>query len=338
MKRALVDVTNFDRSIDRSIDKSIGKPGRRRFLRGVAGSGLAILSSGATLAAVEREESAEAVSISHRRIPASGESIPAIGMGTWLTFDVADVRELREQRADVVRAFFDLGGRMIDSSPMYGQAEEVIGDCLNRTGEHRSVFAASKIWTPIGAMGPGQLANSEHLWGVPRMDLMFVHNLLAWEKHLPRLQEWKREGRIRYVGVTTSHGRRHEELESVMRSQDIDFVQLTYNIDQIQAAERLLPLAADRGIAVVVNRPFQRGHLFVKYANRGLPPVAAELGCENWAQYLLLYVVSHPAVTCAIPATRRVDHMIENMRTLRLPPPSEEQRREMRAALEHDTG
>lgn len=310
-------------------------PERRRFCRQLvgAGAGLAGLAPGASVAAITPEQQAGALPSTHRRIPSTGESVPVIGMGTWLTFDVGDAPGIRRQRADVLQTFFDLGGSMIDSSPMYGQSESVIGFCLNRIAAHDRVFAASKIWTPIGAMGPGQLHNSERLWGVSRMDLMFVHNLLALPKHLPRLQDWKREGRIRYVGVSTSHGRRHQELESVMRSEAIDFVQLTYNIDQIQAADRLLPLALDRGIAVVVNRPFQRGHLFEKYAHRPLPPIAAEVGCENWAQYLLLYVVSHPAVTCVIPATRRVDHMVENMRTLRLPPVSAELRDAMRDAV-----
>ena len=202
--------------------------------------------------------------------------MPAIGMGTWITFDVGSVPTIRRQRADVLQTFFDFGGRMIDSSPMYGYAEEVIGTCLRRTVDHAPPFTASKIWTPVGAMGPGQLRNSEELWGVRQMDLMSVHNLVAWKKHLPRLRDWKDEGRIRYFGITTSHGRRHDEVEAIMQTEEIDFVQLTYNIDQIWAEEKLLPLAVDRGIAVVINRPFQRGNLFDKYGHTNLPPIAAE--------------------------------------------------------------
>jgi len=253
-------------------------------------------------------------------------------MGSWITFDVPPVAATRDRRADVLERFFQLGGGMVDSSPMYGYAEEVLGYSLNRVNAS-GLFAASKIWTPLGAMAAQQLSDTESLWGIKSMDLMYVHNLLNWKSHLPKLRRWKDEGRVRYIGVTTSHGRRHDELANVLRSEPLDFVQLTYNVDDTVAQERLLPLAQERGIAVVVNRPFQRGALFQRYANKPLPSIARELGCENWAQAFLLFVVSHPAVTCAIPATSRVDHMQENMGTLRLALPDSSARRALHDQL-----
>lgn len=273
--------------------------------------------------------------LTRKQIPGTSDTLPCIGMGTWLTFDVPASGSIRDDRANVMDAFFQLGGGMIDSSPMYGHAEDVIGYCLSKIEQQKkdNLFSASKIWTPIGRMGKSQMSSTESLWGVKPIDLMQVHNLVAWKKHLPNLRRWKDEGRIRYVGVTTSHGRRHKEMESLLKSEPVDFLQLTYNIEQIQAADRLLPLAQDLGIAVVINRPFERGKLFSLYARRALPGIAVELGCKNWAQFLLLYIVSHPAVTCAIPATTRVDHMQENMGTMLLPLPDQATRLKMRQAV-----
>lgn len=254
-------------------------------------------------------------------------------MGTWITFDVPRGAPIRDQRTEVLQTFFDLGGEMIDSSPMYGQAEHMIGYALKRTRGTENLFSASKIWTPTAFDGRVQMDNTESLWGVEPIDLMYVHNLLSWKKHLPQLREWKKEGRIRYTGLTTSHGRRHNELEALLKSEAFDFVQLTLNIDNTRAEERLIPTAADQGIAVVVNRPFARGSLFRKYASRPLPGIARELGCEYWSQFLLLYIVSHPAVTCAIPATSQVAHMKENMATLKLELPDESTRVKMRSAV-----
>jgi diketogulonate reductase-like aldo/keto reductase len=213
----------------------------------------------------------------------------------------------------VLAAFFELGAGMIDSSPMYGSSEAVIGYGLGRLPGTAGLFSATKVWTPFSAHGERQMDDSRRLWGIDRFDLMQVHNLLNWEGHLPGLLADKAAGRIRYVGVTTSHGRRHDEMQAVMRKQPIDFVQLSYNILDREAEERLLPLAADRGLAVIVNRPFRTKELFELFGRHPLPDFATEIDCASWAQFFLKFVVSHPAVTCAIPATSRVDHLRENM-------------------------
>jgi len=189
----------------------------------------------------------------------------------------------------------------------------VIGYCLKRLSNAQPLFAATKVWTPFQWLGVQQMEASEALWGTDRFDLMQVHNLLDWEAHLETLLEWKAQGRVRYIGMTTSHGRRHDDLEKIMATQPIDFVQFTYNVLDREAETRLLPLAAERGLAVIVNRPFRRGALFDLFDHRPLPDWAGDIDCTNWAQVFLKFTVSHPAVTCAIPATSRVDHMLENM-------------------------
>ena len=248
-----------------------------------------------------------------RPIPATGEALPVIGMGSWKTFDVGGDTALRDARLEVLRAFFEAGGGMIDSSPMYGSSEEVIGYCLGRMGKAPGQFTATKVWTVLKALGIRQMEASERLWAPEGFDLMQVHNLLDWEAHLETLADWKARGRVRYVGITTSHGRRHPDMVSIMSRQPIDFVQFTYNVLDRRAERVLLPLASERGLAVIVNRPFQRGRLFDRFQRHPLPGWAAEFDCANWAQFFLKFAVSHPAVTCAIPATSRVDHMRENM-------------------------
>jgi diketogulonate reductase-like aldo/keto reductase len=271
-----------------------------------------------------------------RPIPATGERLPVIGMGTWVTFDVGKDAARRASRVAVLRAFFEGGGAVVDSSPMYGSSEAVIGWCLGRIAktDRRSLFSASKVWTPSGWLGAGQMRHSAELWGLPRFDLMQVHNLVGWRKHLPVLAEMKAEGRVRYVGLTTSHGRRHGELAALMAAQPLDFVQFTYNIADRAAEARLLPLAAERGLAVIVNRPFQHGALIDRVQRHKLPGWAGEFDAANWAQFLLKFIVSHPAVTCAIPATRRVDHMRENIGALSGRLPDAALRRRMVAYVE----
>ena len=309
--------------------RSLGALSRRAFLGVLAAAGAAGVarpSPAPSLAPSLAPSPADAAPAPLRRaIPASGESVPAIGMGTWITFDVGADTALRDQRAEVLKTFFAMGGAVVDSSPMYGSSEAVVGYGLKRLAAAGTpaapVFAATKVWTPFTALGDGQMRNSRRLWGVRGFDLMQIHNMLNWEGHLPRLRDDKAAGRIRYVGVTTSHGRRHDVMARVMASEPIDAVQFTYNIVDREAEARLLPLAADRGLAVVINRPFRRKHLFHLFAHHPLPAWAAEIDCANWAQFFLKFVVSHPAVTCAIPATSRVEHMRENMGALsgRLP-------------------
>jgi len=214
--------------------------------------------------------------------------------------------------AEVMRAFFAAGGRLIDSSPMYGSSQAVIGEGLARLGAV-PLFAADKVWTGSGSRGAEQAEASRRLWGVARFDLLQVHNLLAVEQHLPMLQQMKAACRVRHVGITTSEGRRHADFEALMARERLDFVQLSYNPLDRQAEQRLLPLARERGIAVIANRPFREGALLRGLERHRLPPWAIELGCDGWAQFALKFIVSHPAVTCAIPATSSVAHVRQNM-------------------------
>ena len=298
------------------------KLSRRRFLQSLAAA-TTVLYSGSP------GSSASPARLS-RVIPSSNEHIPAVGMGSWLVFAIdPDNEDELSTRGAVIRKFLELGGGMIDSSPMYGVAQDVIGRSLKRIGDHHGLFSATKVWTHGNRQGLLQMEDSRLLWGLPRLDLMQVHNLMDWQTHLPNLYEMKNEGEIRYVGVTTSHGRRHEDLIDVMRSQPLDFVQFTYNLLDREAEDYLLPLAADRGIAVIINRPFQRGRLFDRFQRHRLPAWAAEIDCENWAQFFLKFIISHPAVTCAIPATSRVDHLQQNMGAAQGPFPDQAMRRKM---------
>lgn len=246
-----------------------------------------------------------------RAIASSGEQIPLVGLGSWITFNVGNDRAAREQCMEVMRHFFEAGGRLIDSSPMYGSSQGVIGEGLQKLNAQPKVFSAEKVWT--SSDGAAQIEQSRQLWRVPRFDLLQVHNLLAWEKQLPLLQAMKSDGKLRYVGITTSEGRRHREVEQIMRSHRIDFVQLSYNLLDREVEEVLLPLARERGIAVLVNRPFREGALLRQLQRHPLPGWAREIGCTSWAQAALKFIVSHPAVTCAIPATSKVSHVRENM-------------------------
>jgi len=298
---------------------------RRRFLRYCAGFGLGLTLGPAKLLA-------DSGKLQRRSIPKSGELLPAIGMGSWLTFAVAGDAQATAQRVEVLRAFLDAGGHLIDSSPMYGSSEQVIGECLRKLDAYKRIFAATKVWTVGWQSGVRQMRRSRLLWGVERFDLMQIHNMLDWRTHLETLKSWKHEGRIRYIGITTSHGRRHAELEQALSAEDaFDFVQLTYNIEDRSVEQRLLPLARERRLAVIVNRPFQGGDLFGRVAGRPLPDWANELQCRNWAQFFLKFIISHPAVTCAIPATSRVEHMRENMGALRGPVPDNALRGKMLA-------
>ena len=263
-----------------------------------------------------------------RAIPATGERVPAIGMGSWITFNVGADKRLRDRRVAVLETFFENGGSLIDSSPMYGTSEQVIGYCLERIANAQSLFSATKVWNLLKVLGAGQMADSRRYWGVDRFDLMQIHNMLSWKGHLETLLDDKGRGRIRYIGMTTSHGRRHDALAKAMVEQPLDFVQFTYNILDRDAERRLLPLAAEKGLGVIVNRPFRRKALFRVVGGHPLPEWARDFDCANWAQFFLKFVISHPAVTCAIPATTRADHMRENMGALvgRLPDPKMRER------------
>ena len=263
------------------------------------------------VAAVAMAQTAAAARPVVKAIPSSGEELPVVGLGSWITFNVGNDPTARANCAEVMRNFFAMGGRLIDSSPMYGSSQGVIGEGLRKLGMPRGLFSAEKVWTSSG--GAAQIEASRRLWQVPRFDLLQVHNLLAWQEQLPLLLSMKAAGQLRYVGITTSEGRRHREIEQVMRSHRIDFVQLTYNPLDREAEQRLLPLARERGIAVLANRPFREGALLRELQRQPLPAWAREIDCVSWAQLVLKFIVSHPAVTCAIPATSNVAHVRENM-------------------------
>ena len=262
-----------------------------------------------------------------RPIPSSGELLPVVGLGSWITFNVGDDPAARAACTEVVRAFFDSGGRLIDSSPMYGSAQAVIGHALAQLKHPKPLFAADKVWIGSGARGPAQIEASRALWGVPRFDLLQVHNLLTWEEHLRTLQALKAAGRLRYLGITTSEGRRHGELVKIMETQPLDFVQVSYNVLDREVENRILPLARERKIGIIVNRPFRQGDLTQALAGKPLPGWAREIGCTTWAQALLKFIVAEPGVSCAIPATSNPAHARENMLAARGPLPDAALRR-----------
>jgi len=278
---------------------------RRHTLRTLAAAGAHALIRPSLAAAAPR-------AMLTRPIPSTGEALPVVGLGSWITFNVGGDPIARDACADVMRNFVDAGGRMIDSSPMYGSSQEVIGYGLRKAALTARIFAADKVWTS-SARGREQIDQSRRNWQVSRFDLVQVHNLLNWQEHLPVLFAMKAAGQLRYVGITTSEGRRHREVEQLMRGHPLDFVQVTYNPVDREADERILPLARDRGIGVIVNRPFREGALIRALARQAVPPWAAEVDCTSWAELVLKFIVSHPAVTCAIPATTSVAHVRENM-------------------------
>jgi len=253
------------------------------------------------------------IEIIKKIIPSSGEAIPVVGMGSSRTFDHLNEPAMHGQLLEVLEIFFKMGGSLIDSSPMYGSAEALLGKLLAQLKNKPKVFAASKVWTYGKEAGIKAVATTEQRMGTKQMDLMQVHNLRDWKIHLQTLHEMKQRGQIRYVGITTSSERQYEEFEQVMSTGKLDFIQLNYSLGERKAEQRLLPLAMDKGIAVIVNRPFQRGQLFGKVKGQNLPQFVTEFGCYSWAQYFLKYIVSHPAVTAVIPATTKTGHMIDNM-------------------------
>jgi diketogulonate reductase-like aldo/keto reductase len=268
-----------------------------------------------------------------RTIPSSGERLPAVGLGTWLTFHVpiTDSAAMARRKA-VLDRFFAGGGALIDSSPMYDQAEAVLGELLPRP--ERRLFSATKVWTPLGPYGPTQMRRSLALWKLPRVDLMQVHNLLSWRAHLKTLREWKAQGLVRHIGVTTSHGRAHDDMRTILDSErGLDFMQVTYSPAD-RSAEPLFQRAAAKGVSVIINRPFDGGALLDRLARVPLPTVAAELGCAAWATLVLKWELAHPAVTVAIPATTDPEHVAQNLAALRGPLPDARQREAIWRALE----
>jgi diketogulonate reductase-like aldo/keto reductase len=288
-------------------------------------------AAGALIGAAGRAEGIEAMRT--RPIPESGERLPAIGMGTWQTFDVGDGTAERRPLLEVLRIFVDVGGRVIDSSPMYGRSEAVTGDLLARLRSNREAFVATKVWTRGREAGIRQMRESFEKLRVQRMDLMQVHNLVDWATQLATLRSWKDQDRIRYIGVTHYQLGAFDELERIITEGLIDFVQLPYSLGTRAAEERVLPAAADNGVAVLVMRPFEGGSLFRRVRDRQLPSWAAEFDCESWAQYFLKFILAHPAVTCPLPATSNPEHMQDNVRAGFGALPDAETRKRMVAEL-----
>lgn len=250
----------------------------------------------------------------HRMIPATGAPLPVVGCGTWRTFDVGPTPAERAPLEEVLKILFAAGGSVIDTSPMYGPAEAVVGDLLAAMQARELAFIATKVWIQGHEAGVEQMRRSMQLLRVERLDLMQVHNLVDWRTQLATLRAWKRDGRIRYLGITHYTSSAYSELEAVIRTERVDFVQLNYALNDRAAEERLLPLAMDRGVAVIVNQPFGGGGLIQSLQDRPVPSWASEIQCQTWAQILLKYVLSHPAVTCVIPGTGRPEHMRDNVR------------------------
>jgi len=276
---------------------------RRELLRLALGAG-ALAMSGAAVAATAPLR---------QPVPRTGELLPVIGLGTWQTFNVGRASSDRAPLREVLREFVQLGGKVVDSSPMYGQSERVVGDLAAELGVQKQLFLATKVWTSGREAGIRQMEESFRLLRTQRIDLMQVHNLVDWRTHLVTLKRWKEQGKVRYIGVTHYTESAYAELAPVLKAEELDFVQLNYSIAEREAERVLLPLAAERRIAVLVNRPFAEGALFRKVRGKSLPPWAAEIGCASWAQFFLKFIISHPAVTCAIPATSKVQHLVDNL-------------------------
>ncbi|WP_374691487.1 aldo/keto reductase [Accumulibacter sp.] len=293
--------------------------GRRMALKIIAATGLA-LAGGAPPTAADGN-------VLRRRIPASGERIAAIGLGTYETFDVADAALPALQQ--VLARFVALGGQVVDSSPMYGRAESVLGHLAATLGTRDRLFLATKVWTSGAAEGIRQMETSFIRLRTRQLDLMQVHNLVDWQVHLATMRDWQREGRIRYLGVTHYHASAHRQVETVLRSARPDFVQINYSMAERDAESRLLPLAQDLGIAVVINRPFAQGALFTRVRGRPLPAWTAEFDCTSWAQFFLKFILAQPTVTCVIPATNKVQHLEDNLAAARGRLPDGRQRTRM---------
>jgi len=296
----------------------------------------ALIGGGAAVAAsmvLPRVVGAQPSGVATRRIPATGEAVPAVGLGSWITFNVGNDPVLRDECAAVMEAFFSAGGRVIDSSPMYGSSQAVIGHGLEKLGRPDNLLAADKVWTSSPSDGPADIRQSLENWAIPAFDLLQVHNLVGWQAHLPLLFEMKAAGDLRYVGITTSEGRRHDTFVEIMRRYPLDFVQVTYNVLDREVESRILPLAQDRGIGVIVNRPFRQGALTERLATEPMPEWASEIAASSWAQYILKFILSHPAVTVAIPATTRPDHAVENVAAALGPLPDDSLREKMAAYI-----
>ncbi|WP_291986851.1 aldo/keto reductase [Candidatus Accumulibacter sp. ACC007] len=296
--------------------------GRRALLKAIAASGAAV--AGSVLGAPSGTPEG---GLLRRRIPSSGELIAAVGLGTYQTFDVADSASTALE--PVLARFVALGGQLVDSSPMYGRSESVLGELAAKLGVRDRLFLATKVWTSGRGEGIRQMEASLSRLRTQQLDLMQVHNLLDWQAQLPTLREWKEQGRIRYLGVTHYHEGAYREVEALLRAENPDFVQINYSMAERDAEERVLPLAQDLGIAVIINRPFAKASLFPRVRGKPLPEWAAEFDCASWAQFFLKFILAQPAVSCVIPATSKVKHLEDNLGAARGRLPDARQRARM---------
>jgi diketogulonate reductase-like aldo/keto reductase len=248
-----------------------------------------------------------------RPIPKTSEQLPVVGIGTWQTFDIGNTRPELDQRKEVLDILFAAGGRVIDSSPMYGRAEAVVGTLLTEMNARAKAFTATKVWTTGEAAGIAQMQSSAAKMASPVIDLMQIHNLVDWRTHLRTLRAWKEQGRIRYIGLTHYTTSSLDELARIIKAEPIDFVQFAYSINRREAETRLLPVTAERGVGVIINQPFDSGSLFSKVKGKPVPEWASDFDCTSWAQFFLKFLISHPAVTCVIPGTARPDHARDNI-------------------------
>jgi len=292
---------------------------RRDFVTAALGAGAYMITG----------ESAMANSIIQKPIPKTGEFLPVIGLGTWQTFDVGAAQSARDPLKEVLREFVRLGGSVIDSSPMYGKSESVTGDLAAELGLQKQLFLATKVWTSGRDAGIRQMDESFRRLRTQRIDLMQVHNLVDYRTHLSTLRRWKEQGKVRYIGVTHYTASAYDELARLLAAEDLDFVQLNYSITEREAERRLLSLAAEKRLAVLANRPLAAGELFRRVRGKSLPAWSKEIGCASWAQFFLKFAVSHPAVTCAIPATGKVEHLVDNMQATLEPLPDAKARERM---------
>src|SRR6266513_1270273 len=292
------------------------------------------LKLAAALTLGESMPAARAAERLQRPIPKTGETIPAVGLGTWQVFDVASDAKEKAQAEETLKVFVELGGRVIDSSPMYGSSESVTGELAATLGVGAKLFVATKVWTSGRQAGIRQMEDSMRKLRVERLDLMQVHNLVDAPTHLATLREWKSAGRVRYLGVTHYHAGAHADLEKIIRPGDIDFVQVNYSLAEPEADQRLLAAAAESRTAVIVNRPFAEGAMFRRVRGEPLPAWAREIGCASWAQFFLKWILGHPFVTCAIPGTRNPKHVADNLGAASGPLPDEAMRRRMSVYFE----
>jgi diketogulonate reductase-like aldo/keto reductase len=304
------------------------KMSRRRATRVIAQSAAGLLLARVASGA-ETTEKKTKLSLLQRTIPSSGESLPVVGLGTWQAFDVGSTPAERQPLEEVLALFAELGGRVVDSSPMYGRAEQVIGEIATKLDLHQALFLATKVWTTGKQAGIDSMERSLAKLQIKRIDLMQVHNLVDAQTHLATLRDWKQQGRARYLGITHYASSAYGEVAKLLRSEKLDFVQINYSLLEREAEGQILPLARDRGVAVIVNRPFGGGDLFARVRQKPLPEWAAEFDCHSWAQFLLKWIIAHPAVTCAIPATSNARHLEDNMQSGVGRLPDEKQRQRM---------